>query len=699
MPRAKAEAQRKPIPLFEGFSPEEEIWDLFAGGGGASKGIEMGGFRHIHGAINHDSQAISMHTANHQRTKHYISDVFEVDPVKATEGRPVGLLWASPDCKHHSKAKGGKPVEKKIRSLAWVVCKWAGKVKPRIIMLENVEEFRHWGPLCQKRKDGKPVFLKNGQPHMIPNPKKKGKTFKRFVKHLQGLGYTVEWKELRACDFGAPTTRKRLFLVARRDGLPITWPTPSHGPKTSAPVQAGKRKPYRTAAEIINWELPSHSIFLTKEEAKQHGIKRPLAHNTLKRIGKGTDKFLYNDPDPFIVSYYGHKATHGDFRGVSLQEPIPTQSTSNRFALVSPHIIKANHTGKGYDTFRGQGMKQPLWTATQKPGFALITAFLNKHYTGVVGSSLQDPVHTITSVDHHTLSTLHISPVMATPALQPLTAALLVKVNHKHDHFQGGTLNGPIPTLTAKNGFALSTLQLIPHITKFRTGSIGAHINTPLPTIVAGGEPQRPSAAPHALGLLSAKVSQIAGPKPQISKDLIFGCFLVLRRNAFGKDFRDPTPTLTAGGGHLGVVSFITKYYGAEKHAHSTQKPIDALTTKARFAVANVMCSSPERTSEREQQVIEFLREYCDRDSNLVQIHGQWYKIVDITLRMLEPEELYAAQGFPADYITDRTDTGKKLPKSARVRMCGNSVCPPVAAALVRANYYEFGIPAAASGD
>ena len=274
----------------------ELVVDLFAGGGGASTGIEQAIGRHVDVAVNHDREAISLHTANHPQTRHFCSDVFEVDPLTVTEGQPVGLLWASPDCKHFSKAKGGKPVSKKIRSLAWVVIKWAKAVQPRVICLENVEEFQTWGPLAA---DGRPC------------PQRKGQTFAAWVAQLRNLGYAVEWRELRACDYGAPTIRKRLFLIARRDGQPITWPSPTHAqPDAKGKVPQGL-KPWRTAADCIDWSIPAPSIF---------NRARPLADATCRRIAKGIVRYVYQAAQPFVAPFPA-EAQHEPTRPSTLRHP------------------------------------------------------------------------------------------------------------------------------------------------------------------------------------------------------------------------------------------------------------------------------------------------------------------------------------------------------------------------------------------
>lgn len=404
--------------------------DSFAGGGGASTGIEMAIGRPVDIAINHDPQAISMHTVNHPTTKHYCENVWQVDPREATQGRPVGIAWFSPDCTHHSKARGGKPTSSRVRGLAWVVLKWAFLVKPRIIALENVEEFEDWGPL---NKLDKPCKIR------------KGKTFKRFVEQLTAIGYQVQWQTLRACDYGAPTIRKRLFLIARRDGQPITWPTPTHGPSL---------KPYVAASTIIDWTIPTPSIF---------DRKRPLADNTLKRIAKGIQKYVQND-DPFIHNGAAHFLTEhangSSHRVFNINEPLRTQCAR----------VKGGH-------------------------FAMVSIILKKHT-------------------------------------------------------------------------------------------------------------KKEATTPHKEGL----------------------------------------------------ASFLIKYYGAST-AQCINEPIQTITSKDRFG--------------------------------LVTVRSQDYKIMDISLRMLAPHELFAAQGFPANYVINHDAQGNRITRTEQVAKCGNSVCPPIAKAIIAANYTE----------
>lgn len=322
----------------------ELIVDNFAGGGGASTGIELATGRSVDIAINHDPAAIAMHRANHPSSKHYCENVWDVDPVEACAGRPVGLAWFSPDCKHFSKAKGGKPVEKAIRGLAWVAIRWAKLVRPRVIILENVEEFTTWGPLIGNR----------------PDPTRKGQTFRRFVHALKRYGYRVEWNELRACDYGAPTIRKRFFLIARCDGLPIVWPEPTHGDPSTLFVASGILHPWRTAAEIIDWTIPCPSIY---------DRKKPLCENTMRRIARGLRKFVLEHLQPYIVDDH-----------------------------IAPFLIQY-HTEQSGKEVRGQAVDKPLMTADSSNRYGLVTALLIKYYGQGEGQSLREPLHTITAKD------------------------------------------------------------------------------------------------------------------------------------------------------------------------------------------------------------------------------------------------------------------------------------------------------------
>ncbi|MFF0825965.1 DNA cytosine methyltransferase [Brevibacillus sp. NPDC003359] len=538
--------------------------DNFAGGGGTSSGIELAIGRSVDIAINHDPAAIAMPLVNHPETEHYNENVWDVDPREVTRERPVGLCWLSPDCKHFSKAKGGKLKEKSIRGLAWVAVRWAATVNPRVIMLENVEEFKTWGPLL---KDG------------MPDPDKKGRTFQAFVNALKRQGYQVDYRELRACDYGAPTIRKRFFLIARCDGRPIVWPKPTHGDPESVEVKSGKLLPWRTAAEIIDWSLPRPSIFARK---------KPLAENTLRRIARGIQRFVIDNPRPFIV--------------------------------------RIGQTGYGGDRLQYE-VDQPLTTITTKAEHLVVTPTLGVNTSGHPGSSVDKPIRTITTGFHHML----ISPT-------------LIQIGYGEREGQQPRvldLEKTIGTVTAGgNKFGLATAELIavPHITKFRTGATGHGVDEPLHTVTSGAGSKRPAGAAHALGLVTSHLVKMRGTN-------------------IGQPVAAPLQTITAGGNHFGEVrAFLMAYYGSSV-GQKVDEPLGTVTTRDRFG--------------------------------LVTIHGQDYQIVDIGMRILEPHELFAAEGFPDTYIIDRDAGGKSYPKSAQVARCGNSVPPPFAEALVRANLPE----------
>lgn len=462
----------------------ELIVDNFAGGGGASTGIEEATGFSVDIAINHDPKAIAMHKANHPNTKHYCEDVWQVDPVQACNGHPVGLAWFSPDCKHFSKAKGGKPKDKNIRGLAWVACRWAGLVRPRVIMLENVEEFKTWGPL-------------NRGHHPIKT--KQGKTFNKFVNQLQDLGYEVQFRELVAADYGAPTMRKRFFMVARCDKRPIIWPEPTHAPADSEAVKKGLLKPYVGAYTQIDFSRPCPSIFDTSEQIKEkYGIKavRPLAPKTMERIARGLKKFVLDNPEPFIV-----QCNHGgDRRPLDIKEPLPTITGKHGYGIVEPYMIQIGQTGFTKDRskniqeplstivsknehclicptliqyhsetaqgeVRGQTIKDPIMTVDGSNRYGLVTSFLHKYYDGGykgAGESMENPLPTITAWDHNSVVT-----------------ANLIQMNN---HCDGKDIRQPLPTITAGDGhFGEVRAFLI----KYYGQGTGQDIQEPLDTVTS----------------------------------------------------------------------------------------------------------------------------------------------------------------------------------------------------------------------
>lgn len=542
----------------------EIVVDNFAGGGGASTGIEIAIGRSVDIAINHDPAAIAMHRANHPATEHYTEDVWKVDPVKACAGRQVALAWFSPDCKHHSKAKGGKPVSKKIRGLAWVAVKWAKAVKPRVIMLENVEEFKDWGRLDEKSR---------------PDPRYKGETFRRFVGQLEKLNYHVEYRLLRACDYGAPTVRKRFFLIARSDGQKIVWPEPTHAAPDSIEVRMGSKKPWVPVSEVLDFSLPCPSIFASSEEImEQYGIRavRPLSENTMKRIARGLMKFVVNNPKPFIV--------------------------------------QVNHSG---DQFRGQDIDDPLDTITAKHGTGVVAPVLMRNNENAVGSDAREPIGTITTGGHHML----------------IAPSMIQYHSEQSEDVRGQTVDKPIMTVDSSNRYGLVE-----------------------PFLIQTGYGEREGQKPRVLDMDKPLGTVVA----QSNKFAMAAAFVTqFNNNCDGQSMDAPLNTMTAKSNHFGeVCAFLTKYYGNGENAAPCDRPAPTITAKDRMA--------------------------------LVTVRGEDYQIVDIGLRMLTPRELFDAQGFPPDYIIDVDADGRPYPKSEQVARCGNAVCPPIPAALVRANLPEL---------
>ena len=571
----------------------------FAGGGGASTCIEMATGYSVDIAINHDPEAIKMHKANHPNTKHYCENVWAVDPVKACNGHPVALAWFSPDCKHFSKAKGGKPKDKFIRGLAWVACRWAGLVRPRVIMLENVEEFKTWGPLGRRHH---------------PIKAKQGETFQKFVQQLTDLGYEVQFRELIAADYGAPTMRKRFFMIARCDGKPIVWPEPTHAPADSEEVKAGLKKPYVGAYTQLDFSLPCPSIFDTSEEIKEkYGIRavRPLAQKTMDRIARGFIKFVLNNPKPFII-----QCNHGgERRPNDIREPMPTITGKHGYGIVEPYMVQIGQTGFAKD--RSKDVREPLTTIVSKNEHCLIepmlAPYMGTNTTNHPGGNCKDPIHTITTGNQQCL----ISPTL-----------IQYHSETSKDGVRGQTIKDPIMTVDSSNRYGLVASFLHKYYDGGYKGA-GETVENPLPTVTAWDH-----------------------------NSVVTANLIQMNNHCDGKDIRQPLPTITAGDGHFGEVrAFLIKYYG-QGTGQDIKDPLDTVTAQDRFG--------------------------------LVTINGTDYQIVDIGLRMLEPRELYGCQGFPDDYIIDHDYTGRTYPRSEQVRRCGNAVCPPIPAALVRANLPEL---------
>ncbi|AVB21079.1 MULTISPECIES: DNA cytosine methyltransferase [Pseudomonas] len=691
-----------------GFNPQDDeiVVDFFCGGGGAGTGLEMGLGRTVSVAKNHSAAAISMHTVNHPGAKHFTTDVFDGDPDTECGGKAVGWFHMSPDCTHHSQAAGGQPRKREIRNLSWIGLKWAGKKKPRVISLENVKQILQWGPLVAKRdkatgrilklvpgvnKKGKEVLVKVvaspgeivpvGEQFLVPNPERKGNTWKRFVELLEQHGYVVEWRVIKACDFGAPTSRERLFMIARCDGQPIVWPEPTHAKR---PTKG--QKPWRTAAECIDFTDLGKSIF---------GRKKDLAPATLRRVAKGMKKFVIDNPAPFIVpiaNWSGETvqsaneplrtvtsypkggafsvvspviapATHqGSDRINDPLEPLPTVTCANRgeLTLISPTLIQSGYGEREGQQPRVPGIDQPLGTVVAGGVKHALTSSILVGAGGPVYAgkpvAADQPVGTLMTRNHRAVSTAFMAQmnggfnttdakgadepmttITNTGSQQQLVTATLITNTTGH----GPTnLESPVPTLTTGQHHALVAANLV-HL---RGNCDARDVNDPLHTISAGGQHH---------GMVTAFMERQFGA-------------------SVGQPLDEPAPTVTAGGGGkssvvslrlspeheegaLRVAAFLISYYGTE-NVSGAGEPSPTITTKDRLALVTVM------------------------------VKGTPYVIVDICLRMLKPAELYKAQGFPADYVITHGADGKPFNKTQQVHMCGNSVSPPPMAALARAN-------------
>ena len=682
--------------MFQDNFLRELIVDNFAGGGGASTGMELALGVPVDIAINHNKDAIAMHQVNHPYTQHYQEDVWQVDPLKVTGGRPVGVAWFSPDCTHFSKAKGGTPVEKKIRGLAWVALRWAAKVRPRIIMLENVEEFTTWGPIIPMRHNGRCVkeivkvkekgktktkyitaqkgeVLPVEKQIFIPDKKRAGQTFQRFVSQLRDLGYAVGWKILKACDYGAPTIRKRFYLIARNDGREIVFPKATHGEKEGL-------KPFKTAADCIDWTIPCPSIF---------GRKKDLAVNTQRRIARGLDKFVIKNPKPFILQMNfknapqdiesplsTHTAVNKHFVvqptikpyimsnntgniGARADSPLPTVTTGNRNFLITPSIVpvgygeregqkprihdiekplstvvgsavKQNlvtpiliqyHSETSKKEVRGQKLNEPIMTVDGSPRYGVNACYLSKYFSGEkqAGADINSPTPAVTAIDHNALVSVNLS----------------CRYGNGEDG-RGSAANEPIPTVTGTNHNHLVAANIVHY---YSGADHASKADNPLPTVTV--EPRHYLTESH---------------------------LCVLRNNMDCKVINSPIPTLTTSPGHMAEVrTYLQK--------------IDTAQNLGNWA-----------------KVRELLNEYAvygitDDEILILEINGIQYFISDIGMRMLKAEELKLAQGFPKDYVIDiESYIGKKYSESKQIARLGNAVCPPVAAALVRANCPELAV-------
>ena len=624
--------------------------DGFAGGGGASSGIELAGFR-VDIAINHDPAAIAMHEINHPHTRHYCENIWKVDPREACGGQHVDFAWFSPDCKHFSKASGGALKDRNIRGLAWVVLRWAGMVRPDCIIIENVEEFPTWGPV----RKGRPVKALAGT------------TYRQWRKQLEALGYRVETRELIAADFGAPTSRKRFYLIARCDGRPIVWPEPTHGKADTLEVAAGLLKPWRSAAEIIDWSLACPSIFESKQEIKaKYGVNavRPLADATEKRIARGLDKFTIKNNRPFIVGV-NHTSSVTDydcFRGGSVDVPYGTVTSKNGNGIVKPVLAPFREAsmlaiGQNGGGDRIYSCESPLRTVVSKAEQcmqeALLAPYVVHNNANNVPSGMDDPLRVVTTGGRHLL----VSP------------SLIQYHSERSEKVRGQSLDAPIMTVDAANRFGLSVAHLQEY---YGNAQDGLDLNEPMHTVTARDR--------ESLTVAHIEKYYSGGYK---------GC---------GSAADAPLGTVTAGADHNGIVAaHVVKFKGQNLGQHP-EDPLQTLT--ASMGEFGVIKTRVERYASGADlrywpQVRAMLNKHCgyrlaDDEVLLLWIRGGWYYIADIGLRMITAREAFRAQGFRENYIIEFDWQGKPFPKSEQMAKAGNSVCPPVAAALVKANHPAF---------
>ena len=609
--------------------------DSFAGGGGASTGIEMATGHPVDVAINHNEAAIMMHQRNHPFTEHYIEDIWQVDPKTAVRGRHVKLAWFSPDCKHFSRAKGAALVDKKIRGLAWVVLKWAAAVRPDVIMLENVPEFTTWGPV----RKGKPVKSKAGQ------------TYQKWLSQLEALGYKIETQKRCAADDGAPTIRTRFYLIARCDGKPIIFPDRTHAPRDSIEVKNGKLKPWRSAAEVIDFSLPCPSIFASKKEIKdQYGVNamRPLKENTLRRIARGLDKFVIKSSEPFIVEC-NHK---GDGHTQGLDKPCGTITAKHSAGIIDPLMIPYhmhNHSNAS-----GTDMNDPVNTVTgvgaQMVVEPIVTPYAICNNAGNAPHGMDEPVPTVTTGGRN---------ILAAPTL------IQYHTEQSEKEHRGQKLDEPIQTVDAANRYGLSSAFLSEWYGNARAG----------------------------IDLLDP-VQTITGKDREALTSVFLSKYFT---GVDGADAKEPMPTVTAIDHNSMVISHLAHFKGKDK-GQSCRDPLMTVTARdGQFADVRTTIVKWDGQTDLGywNEVRKMLNQYCEYNLAedeilLLNIRGIWYFISDIGLRMLTPRELYDAMGFPHDYIIDKDVNGNPITRADQVARCGNAVCPAVAEALVRANLPEY---------
>lgn len=661
---------------------DELIIDNFAGGGGASVGIELATGRPVDIAINHDPDAIAMHKVNHPYTQHYQEDVFAINPEEVTGGRPVGIAWFSPDCKHFSRAKGNKPVEHKIRGLSWVIIKWAmSSVAPRCIFMENVEEIQTWGPLIKGRKtftydeylydeNDKPILDEYGSHKYIevteerdvyyPDPAHIGETFKAFIgmlsdgvapdcpalaeaceflniergsedekRLIKGLGYKLDYRVRKACDDGAPTIRKRFYLVARNDGQPIVFPEATHG--------KGKGlKPYRTASECIDWSIPCPSIFERK---------KPLVKNTLRRVARGLDKFVIKNPKPYILEM------NFDNQFQDIDKPMSTQTSVNKHYVVTPTLVECSHkSGAGI-----HNVNDPLNTVTGKACFATSLPFLTKFQQNSLGQECEKPFDTVMP------GAIRFGVI--TPFMVPIGYG-----ENKNQAPRVNSVNEPTSTVVSSCKQYLTT----PFLSKYfgGAGNKASGAESPVPTITAKDHNS----------LVATNIVHYYGGADHASKSdspiptvttlpkhyLCASNLCVLRKNMDGKPLDEPMSTLTTSAGHFAEIRTYLLPIDTDQDLHHWNEVRELLNEYAGYEI-------------KENEIL------------IIEIDGIPYFIGDVGMRMLKAEELKLAQGFPVDYIIDiESHIGKKYSEAKQIARLGNAVCPPVATALIRANCPEM---------
>lgn len=658
----------------EGLGLLPMIVDSFAGGGGASTGIELALGRSPDVAINHSAAALALHAANHPDTLHLDSNIWDVAPREVTKGRPVGLLWASPDCKHFSKAKGGAPKDRNIRDLAWVIVRWMEEVRPDVVAMENVEEFRTWGPLDN---DGQPI------PQFI------GQTFDDWCRRIRKAGYRMQWKELRACDYGAPTIRKRFFMIARRDGRPIVWPKPTHGDPKSPEVRKGKLLPWRTAAECIDFTQPCPSIFDTAPEIMtKHQLRavRPLKPNTLARVARGVKRYVLDASQPFLVNL-----THGG-RTEAVDEPFRTITGAHRGekALVAPSITRFNGGATGWD------MRDPAPTILAQGGPLGVVA---PSLLSLKGTARRDFA---ANAPHPT--------VLAGGGHSALIAPSLISVAHGDS---GGRreypLNDPMGVVLAGG---ISNALIAPHVMTMRNAAKpfngadepahtitagGAGLSCVAPTLIQTGYGEAKGQAPRILDICQPLGTVVAGA---VKHAIAAPVLTYAQHGGAVRDILDPTHTIAASRKDQNslIAPFMAKYYGTGDGSR-TNEPLHTITVKDHMAHVQADLAPPTFGPEhhaRAREVAEFLRGHGAWDGGefvTLNIAGVDYVMTDIGMRMLTPRELFNAQGFPPDYVIDgvweQRDGDwhwKTFAKDVQVSCCGNSVCPDLARAIIASN-------------